>query len=100
MDSNGLYVLQTDMSDLVTACAILHNMVVECRKSSYASKINELNISPQQVPMFLEWIRKPGNAREQLLRWKAIEDLEDISQHQEIKRALTRYNWILFGGSS
>ena len=50
---------KSSMRDVVTACAILHNMVVEYRRATYVSQIRAPGIFSQQVPTFLERIQRP-----------------------------------------
>ena len=88
---------KSDMRNVITSCVILHNMIVERRKTMYVSEcIAERDII-DEVPACLERIPLPRTRREQILNWEGLEDLEDRTQHMKLKKALVEHQWLLTG---
>ena len=88
---------KNDMKDIINSCVILHNMIVERRKSLYVSGvIAERDISCE-VPACLERTHLPKTKRDQILSWERVENIDDRSQHFELRRALVEHQWLLTG---
>jgi Plant transposon protein len=84
-----------DMEDVIYACCIIHNMVVECRRESYSGTRNARVTDLQAyVGSHVSLVTEPENLREASMFWMARLNEEDSPKsHDELKNALASLMW-------
>ncbi|CAO2189305.1 unnamed protein product [Urochloa humidicola] len=79
------------LSDIMTACIIMHNMIVEDEKSE-ATNTNFSNIGKQVKP-------SSGNVPERLAFVAAHHKLRDRDLYIQLQKDLIEHNWIRYGST-
>lgn len=82
-----------DMTVVVTACVIIHSMVVEERKAGRAPSSLQGGLSPEDAPTALHRIESGASRRDQVSRWRELESLEDSAERCRLKKALAEKMW-------
>jgi hypothetical protein len=90
-----------DMTHIVKACCILHNMCVESRRDNYAGSRAVQILDDGVLPDDLEFLNIPDDAAAAANFWREhLQNMEDPSEHFELKKALCNYIWQRKGGDA
>ena len=86
-----------DMRYVISACVIIHNMIVEHRKHGYAYSTSWGGAISDQIPTELRRVSGANGRRAQVAHWRSIEQVEDSSQFFELRKSLVDHIWEMKG---